>query len=167
MRPKTRRSLPPPTPPSPSQEYRIRKRPSRFRLIATVPLGVCLAACGDKTPPPRPAPPTIEKPTPADAALKEQRPREVTRYTHDGKYSTSAGAALPAAAISTEQADIRKLLMATFDKPEARLQIEPIVVQGERGGRALLPRHGKTWQITVCGGDGRSGAPERALRHQP
>jgi hypothetical protein len=69
-----------------------------------------------------------------------------------------------AAADSADQAHVRHLLMSTFDKPEARLQVEPIVVQGEhalagwtqgeRGGRALLRRQGKTWQITVCGGDG-------------
>jgi len=74
-------------------------------------------------------------------------------------------AAAPAwAADTAEQAAIRHLLMHTFDKPEARLMVDPIVVQGahavagwtqgERGGRAVLRRDGKGWQITVCGGDG-------------
>jgi hypothetical protein len=59
---------------------------------------------------------------------------------------------------------IRRVLMAAFDKPQARLTVEPVVVlgahalagwtQGERGGRALLRRHGQGWQIAVCGGDG-------------
>lgn len=69
-----------------------------------------------------------------------------------------------AAADSPDQGQVRQLLMHTFDKPEARLQVDPIVVQGEhaiagwtqgeRGGRALLRRHGGAWQISVCGGDG-------------
>ena len=51
------------------------------------------------------------------------------------------------AADSPDEAGIRQVLMTTFDKPEARMQVEPIVVQaehavagwiqGERGGRAL------------------------------
>lgn len=69
-----------------------------------------------------------------------------------------------AAADSTDQHHVRKVLMSTFDKPESRLQVDPVVVQGdhaiagwtqgERGGRALLRRHGGAWQITACGGDG-------------
>jgi hypothetical protein len=68
------------------------------------------------------------------------------------------------AADTAEQAAIRQLLMHAFDKPEARLTVDPIVVQGAhavagwtqgvRGGRAVLRRDGKHWQITVCGGDG-------------
>jgi hypothetical protein len=59
---------------------------------------------------------------------------------------------------------IRHVLMSTFDKPEARLQVEPVVVvgnhalagwaQGERGGRAMLYRHGGHWQVALCSGDG-------------
>jgi hypothetical protein len=65
---------------------------------------------------------------------------------------------------SPDQAQVRQVLMHSFDKPEARLQVEPIVVrgdfalagwtQGERGGRAMLKRHGNAWQVHVCGGDG-------------
>lgn len=68
------------------------------------------------------------------------------------------------AADSTDQRHVREVLMSTFDKPESRLQVDPVVVQGdhaiagwtqgERGGRALLRRHGGAWQITACGGDG-------------
>lgn len=63
-----------------------------------------------------------------------------------------------------DEAAVRQVLMAQFDRPDARLQVEPIVVagdhavagwaQGERGGLALLQRHHGRWQITVCGGDG-------------
>lgn len=58
---------------------------------------------------------------------------------------------------------VRHVLMSQFDKPEERLSVEPVVVsgdaavaswaQGERGGRALLFRHGKDWQIAICAGD--------------
>lgn len=68
---------------------------------------------------------------------------------------------------------IRALLHGTFDKPEARLAVEPIVVahdyavagwtQGDMGGRALLGnRHGK-WVLILCSGDGIKSAD--ALRH--
>jgi hypothetical protein len=73
---------------------------------------------------------------------------------------------------TADQAAVRHVLMAEFDKPEARLQVEPVVVvgdaalagwaQGERGGRALLLRHGTRWQIAMCGGDGLK--DERVLR---
>lgn len=75
---------------------------------------------------------------------------------------TSLGAT--AAEPSADQGAIRHVLMATFDKPDARLAVDPVVVvgkhavagwtQGERGGRALLLRHGTEWQITLCAGDG-------------
>jgi hypothetical protein len=68
------------------------------------------------------------------------------------------------AADSPDEAGIRQVLMTTFDKPEARMQVEPIVVQaehavagwiqGERGGRALMRREGRDWSIVLCGGDG-------------
>lgn len=66
-----------------------------------------------------------------------------------------------------DAAAIRHTLMAQFDKPEARLQVEPVAVsgqaavaswaQGERGGRALLFRKGSQWQIALCAGDGLKG----------
>jgi hypothetical protein len=65
---------------------------------------------------------------------------------------------------SADQTAIRHVLMSTFDKPEARLVVDPVVVvgahavagwaQGERGGRALLSRQGTQWRITLCAGDG-------------
>ncbi|MEY2689537.1 MAG: hypothetical protein RL375_3736 [Pseudomonadota bacterium] len=73
----------------------------------------------------------------------------------------------PAAAARQPKGDlpaIRHVLMATFDKPEARLSVDPVVVvgthavagwsQGERGGRALMRRGADGWQIVLCAGDG-------------
>lgn len=71
---------------------------------------------------------------------------------------------LAPATAAGDAAAITHLLMATFDKPEARLSVAPVVVQGdqalagwiqgERGGRALLKRQHGEWQVAVCGGDG-------------
>lgn len=65
---------------------------------------------------------------------------------------------------SADVAAVRQVLMAQFDKPELRLQVEPVAVsggaavaswaQGDRGGRALLFRkQGSHWQIALCAGD--------------
>lgn len=53
--------------------------------------------------------------------------------------------------------------MATFDKPEAPLTVEPVTVykdvavagwsQGEMGGRALLRKKDDKWVLTLCSGD--------------
>ena len=71
-------------------------------------------------------------------------------------------ASLPVHA-ADDPAAIRQALGQAFGKPEARLSVGPVVVvgqhavagwaQGERGGRALLYRHGTTWQIAACAGD--------------
>lgn len=71
------------------------------------------------------------------------------------------------AADTPDTAAVRHVLMAQFDKPEARLQVEPVAVsgdaavaswaQGERGGRALLLRRGGHWNIALCAGDGLKG----------
>lgn len=76
----------------------------------------------------------------------------------------SASLGATAADGTADQASIRRVLMTTFDKPEARLSVDPVVVigdhavagwtQGERGGRALLLRHATEWRITLCAGDG-------------
>lgn len=57
----------------------------------------------------------------------------------------------------------RRLLFQTFDKPEAPLFVDAIVVegdaavadwrQGELGGRAFLRRKDQAWTITLCAGD--------------
>ena len=58
---------------------------------------------------------------------------------------------------------IRQLLIQTFDKPDDRLLVDPIVVEGDvaivswaqadMGGRALLRRKSENWVITLCSGD--------------
>ena len=58
---------------------------------------------------------------------------------------------------------VSRLLMQTFDKPEAPLGIDAVVVeqdiaiadwsQGELGGRALLRRKDGVWSIALCAGD--------------
>lgn len=79
--------------------------------------------------------------------------------------AAASGATPPATAGSADAAAIRSAMMATWDKPEARLEVAPISIegghavagwiQGDRGGRALLRRdaHGQ-WLVAVCGGDG-------------
>jgi hypothetical protein len=68
---------------------------------------------------------------------------------------------------------VRDLLHSSFDKPEAKLVVGPVVAtadyaiagwtQGEMGGRALLRnKHGR-WTIILCAGDGIRSA--EALRH--
>jgi hypothetical protein len=72
-------------------------------------------------------------------------------------------AAWPAFAADPAEAAIRQVLMAEFDKPEARLEVAPVVVagqasvaswaQGSRGGRALLFQKGGQWHMALCSGD--------------
>lgn len=82
------------------------------------------------------------------------------------------GLAGPAMAGPDEDA-VRHLLHSTFDKPDAKLVVEPVVAtagyaiagwtQGDMGGRALLQnRHGR-WTLILCAGDGIKSA--EALRH--
>jgi hypothetical protein len=62
-----------------------------------------------------------------------------------------------------DAAAVRSLLMTTFERPDAPLAVEPIVVdgdiaiadwaQGELGGRALLRRKDGKWEISLCAGD--------------
>ncbi len=57
----------------------------------------------------------------------------------------------------------RRLLFETFDKPESRLFVDAVVVegdaavadwrQGDLGGRAFLTRKNDGWTIALCGGD--------------
>jgi hypothetical protein len=63
-----------------------------------------------------------------------------------------------------DDAAVRTVLMKAFDKPEARLVVEPVVVagthaiadwtQGAQGGRALLRRSAAGWTLILCAGDG-------------
>lgn len=87
-------------------------------------------------------------------------------------------APLLASAAPADEAAIRKLITATWDKPELRLEISPVVVsgawaiagwtQGERGGRALMLRsaHGD-WSVLACGGDGLKEAKALAMTGMP
>jgi hypothetical protein len=68
-----------------------------------------------------------------------------------------------APAVASDQNAIRAVLMATFDKPDARLVVDPVVVSGDRaiagwsqgdmGGRALLRKKGQAWDVVLCAGD--------------
>jgi hypothetical protein len=59
---------------------------------------------------------------------------------------------------------VAHLLHATFDKPDSRLVVDPVVVsgqhaiagwtQGDMGGRALLRSKGGHWALVLCAGDG-------------
>jgi hypothetical protein len=72
--------------------------------------------------------------------------------------STAAGAQ-----DHTAEAAIKALMAAQFDRPEQRLMVNPVVVegdhaiagwvQGDMGGRALLRRKGHDWQLVLCSGD--------------
>lgn len=63
-----------------------------------------------------------------------------------------------------EQAAIRGLIDKTWSRPDAKVVIDPVVVdgdyaiagwtQGERGGRALLKQHNGEWAVVLCSGDG-------------
>lgn len=70
----------------------------------------------------------------------------------------------PAARAADDDAGaVQKLLIQTFDRPEARLSVAPIVIdgdvavagwsQGELGGRALLRKKAGAWSIDLCAGD--------------
>lgn len=75
----------------------------------------------------------------------------------------AAAISTPAAEPAADQAAIRHVMMAQFDKPDARLQVAPVVVagdaavaswaQGDRGGRALLFRKHGQWKLAACAGD--------------
>jgi copper(I)-binding protein len=68
-----------------------------------------------------------------------------------------------AAGAADDMTSIKSVLMGTFDKPDNRLIVGPVVVgtdwavagwsQGELGGRALLKRGHHGWSIHLCSGD--------------
>jgi hypothetical protein len=78
-----------------------------------------------------------------------------------------------AATAGSDESAIKELLMTTFDKPEARLDVDPVIVVGSHavadwtqqalGGRALLRRQGEKWTLILCSGDGITSA--EALQH--
>ncbi|MFE8644302.1 copper uptake system-associated protein [Sphingomonas sp. NCPPB 2930] len=68
------------------------------------------------------------------------------------------------AADPTDETAIRQVILSTWDKPEARVEVGPVVVagnravagwtQGQRGGRALMARdQSGHWAVAACGGD--------------
>ena len=69
-----------------------------------------------------------------------------------------------AAGKGSDAAEIRTLISATYDQPNARVQTDPVIVvgnhaiadwiQGKRGGRALLLRAQGKWEVVLCAGDG-------------
>ncbi len=78
-----------------------------------------------------------------------------------------------ASASADDAAEIRHLMMKTFDKPDAPLTVDPVTVsgtvavagwaQGAMGGRALLRRKPDGWALTLCSGDQLKEA--KALEH--
>lgn len=62
-----------------------------------------------------------------------------------------------------DEGAIVTLMMASFDRPEARLNVEPVTVsgvdaiagwqQGDMAGRALLHRTPDGWRILLCAGE--------------
>ncbi|CAN1724948.1 Copper uptake system-associated protein [Hyphomicrobium sp. 1Nfss2.1] len=64
---------------------------------------------------------------------------------------------------SHDEAAIRAITLAEWDKPDAKLSVAPIViegdyavtgwVQGNRGGRALLHKSSGKWAVMLCSGD--------------
>jgi hypothetical protein len=65
---------------------------------------------------------------------------------------------------SDDKQAIRQLMKHQFDKPSSPLVVEHVVIdanyaiaswlQAETGGRALLKRGGKKWEIVLCAGEG-------------
>lgn len=71
---------------------------------------------------------------------------------------------LPVPALAHDDAGtIRHVLMNMFDRPDARLTVDPVTVEGDiavagwaqggMGGRALMRRMSGSWQIVLCSGD--------------
>ncbi|HEX2841145.1 copper uptake system-associated protein [Hyphomicrobium sp.] len=58
---------------------------------------------------------------------------------------------------------ITSLIGATWDKPDSKVETDPVVIsgqfavaswtQGDRGGRALLRKEDERWKVVLCSGD--------------
>jgi hypothetical protein len=69
-----------------------------------------------------------------------------------------------------DKAAILEVMKGTWEKPEAPLRVDPIVVagdhaiagwvQGDMGGRALLRRKAGAWMVVLCSGDALKSAKE-------
>ena len=74
------------------------------------------------------------------------------------------GAVLAQGSSSPETGAVRATIAATYDRPDAKVETDPVVVsgsyavadwvQGEKGGRAVLQKIDGRWTILLCGGDG-------------
>lgn len=79
----------------------------------------------------------------------------------------------PPAVAHDDAGAIRHLMMATFNKPESPLLVEPVTVhkdiaiagwaQGDAGGRAMLRKKDNRWVLSLCSGDALREA--KALQH--
>lgn len=87
---------------------------------------------------------------------------------------TAANPTVPSQSPVSAMESIRKVMLDTWDRPDARLDVGPITVegnyalagwtQGDHGGRALLTRNAQNqWHASVCGGDGLTDAKTLAL----
>lgn len=66
-------------------------------------------------------------------------------------------------AANADTAAIETLMRATWDRPDAPLDVGPVAVSGdhavadwtqdEMGGRALLTKHEGQWRVVLCAGD--------------
>ena len=84
--------------------------------------------------------------------------------------SLSLGAPLSRAHMADDKAVHPAVMKETWEKPEAPLRVEPIVVvgdhaiagwvQGDMGGRALLRRKAGAWMVVLCSGDALKSADE-------
>ena len=69
----------------------------------------------------------------------------------------------PGFADDSDQASIQNVMHGMFDRPDAELVIDPIVVeggfsvagwtQGDMGGRAFHRKRGSEWSLVLCTGD--------------
>lgn len=70
---------------------------------------------------------------------------------------------LPVAAETSDTEHIRHVMQSTWDRPDARVEVDPIFTtdeyavagwtQGDTGGRALLRKRGTHWAVILCAGD--------------
>jgi len=73
-------------------------------------------------------------------------------------------ASTPALAHDVNEHQIARVLKQQFDRPDAKLIVDPVVIEGNvavaswqqagRGGRAFLEKHHDQWSIVLCAGAG-------------
>lgn len=98
----------------------------------------------------------------SDVSFKAEAPRGVSFIAGLVAVAVVLLAACSPKAAS-DAAAIQQIMMATWDRPESRLQIDAIAslgdtavaswTQGAMGGRALLERRNGAWQVVLCSGD--------------